>query len=76
MKRPRPNFIPDFAVVGYGEYGHRESYDHHVFAGKDDFKGQMSYDSESGPPPPSPFVFDARHRSPQADKCHAQREWH
>jgi hypothetical protein len=52
-KRPLPNFAPDFATDGYGEYGYREWYDYHVFAagcGKEDVKSQMSYDSESDLP--------------------------
>ncbi len=38
------NFAPNFATDGYGEYGYRE---YHVFAGKEDAKSKMSYDSES-----------------------------
>ncbi len=47
MKWLLPNFAPDFATDGYGEYGYREWYDYHVFAGKEDAKSKMSYDSES-----------------------------
>jgi len=28
------HFIPDFAESSYGEYGHRDWYDYHVFAGR------------------------------------------
>jgi len=47
VDKPLPNFVPDFATDGYGEYGYREWYDYHVFAGKEDIKSKMSYDSES-----------------------------
>jgi hypothetical protein len=46
MGKPTPNFIPDFTVSNYGEYGFRDWYDYHVFAGKDDMRMKMSYDSE------------------------------
>jgi hypothetical protein len=46
MNKPTPNFIPDFAESSYGEYGHRDWYDYHVFAGKEDVKAKMSYDSK------------------------------
>ena len=46
MKKPTPNFIPDFTKSGYGEYVHRDWYDYHVFAGKEDVKSKMSYDSK------------------------------
>ena len=69
--QPQPKLTPDFSTDGYGEYGYQEWYNYHVFAGKEDFKGPMSYNSELGLPHLSPFAFDAGHRSPQADKCHA-----
>lgn len=46
MNQPTPNFVPEFDADGYGEYGYREWYDCHVFAGKEDIKTKMSYDSE------------------------------
>lgn len=45
MKCPLPSFVPSFTTDGYGEYGYREWYDYHVFASKEDVKGQMTYDS-------------------------------
>ncbi|KAI9437072.1 hypothetical protein BJY52DRAFT_1230257 [Lactarius psammicola] len=45
MKWPLPNFTPNFATDGYGEYGYWEWYDYHVFAGKEGAKSKMSYDN-------------------------------
>jgi hypothetical protein len=45
MQQPHPNFAPSFTTEGYGEYGHREWYDYHVFARKEDGKSEMTYDS-------------------------------
>ena len=44
MKQPLPSFVPSCAD-GYGEYGYREWYDYHVFASKEDGRGEMTYDS-------------------------------
>lgn len=46
LKHSPPNFAPVFGKDGYGEYGYREWYECFVFAGKDDVKAKMSYDSE------------------------------
>ena len=74
MGKPVPNFVPDFTTEGYGEYGYREWYDCHLFAGKEDIKKKMSYDSESLSPWLSPPLPDIYLRSPQTDHYHAQRE--
>jgi len=75
LGKPVPKFAPDFTTDGYGEYGYREWYDYHLFAGKEDIKSKMSYDSESSLrlllPQPDIYL-----RSPQADHPHAQREQH
>ena len=46
MNQPTPNFVPEFDADGYGEYSYREWYDCHVFAGKEDIKTKMLYNSE------------------------------
>jgi hypothetical protein len=80
MGKPVPNFVPDFTTEGYGEYGYREWYDYHLFAGKEDIKNKMSYDSESflrGSCSHCPYLtFISYLRSPQTDHYHAQREQH
>jgi len=53
MKRPPPNFIPNFTTEGYSEYGYWEWYNYHIFTGKEDAKSRMSYDSESSLARPS-----------------------
>jgi hypothetical protein len=50
MERPPPAFVPSFTTEGYGEYGYWEWYDYHVFAGTDDVKSEMTYDSMSNLP--------------------------
>jgi hypothetical protein len=76
LGKPVPNFAPDFTADSYGEYGYREWYDYHLFAGKEDIKNKMSYDSGSPLQLSLPLTLIVYLRSPQTDHHHAQREQH